>query len=66
MGDTTTTVETKPWYLSKAKVAAIIMAIVSSIQPISMAFGHPVQVPLWVIEFLTGLGLYGVRDAINK
>lgn len=59
-------VDPKPWYKSKAKLAAIIMAIVSAIQPVSTAFGHPFQVPLWVIEFLTGLGLYGVRDAINK
>ena len=56
----------KPWYKSKAKVAAIVMAVVSAIQPISTAFGHPVQVPLWVIEVLTGLGIYGVRDAIGK
>ena len=55
-----------PWYKSKAKWAAIVMAVVACVQPVSTAFGHPVQVPLWVIEFLTGLGIYGVRDAINK
>lgn len=59
-------VEVKPWYKSKAKWAAIVMAIVGCVQPVSAAFGHPVQVPLWVIEFLTGLGIYGVRDAIVK
>lgn len=56
----------KPWYKSKAKWSAIIMAIVACIQPVSTALGHPFQVPLWVIEFLTGLGIYGVRDALNK
>ncbi len=56
----------KPWYKSKAKIAAVVMAVVSAIQPVSTAFGHPVQVPLWVIEILTGLGIYGVRDAIGK
>ncbi len=59
-------VEKKPWFKSKAKLAAIITAVVASIQPISTAFGHPYQVPLWVIELLTGIGIYGVRDAINK
>lgn len=59
-------VDPKPWYQSKAKLSAIIMAIVAAIQPVSTAFGHPIQVPLWVIEFLTGLGIYGVRDAIKK
>lgn len=67
MGDTpAVAVDPKPWYKSKAKWAAIIMAIISCIQPVSASFGHPVQAPLWLIEFLTGLGLYGVRDAINK
>jgi len=66
MGDTPEVEEKKPWYKSKAKLAAIVMAIVACVQPVSTAFGHPVQVPLWVIEFLTGLGLYGVRDAIKK
>lgn len=64
MGETT--VEKTPWYKSKAKWAAVCMAVVGCVQPVSTAFGHPVQVPLWVIEFLTGLGIYGVRDAISK
>lgn len=55
----------KPWYQSKAKLAAIVTAIVACIQPVSTALGHPYQVPLWVIEFLMGLGIYGVRDAIK-
>ncbi len=69
LGEDTMAVETntpKPWYQSKAKVSAIIMAVVALIQPVSTAFGHPYQVPLWVIEALTGLGIYGVRDALNK
>lgn len=56
----------KPWYKSKAKWAAILAALVACVQPVSTALGHPYQVPLWVIEFLTGLGIYGVRDAIKK
>lgn len=56
----------KTWYKSKAKIAAIVTAIVAAIQPISTAFGTPIVVPQWVIELLIGLGIYGVRDAINK
>lgn len=58
--------ENKPWYKSKAKWAAVITGLVAAIQPFSTAIGHPVQVPLWVTQFLMGLGLYGLRDAINK
>lgn len=64
MADETT--DAKPWYKSKAKLAAVVMAVVSLIQPVSTAFGHPMQVPLWVIEVLTGLGIYGVRDALKS
>ena len=55
----------KPWYKSKAKLAAIVTALVACVQPVSTALGHPYQVPLWVIELLTGIGIYGVRDAIK-
>ena len=56
----------KPWYLSKAKLAAIVTVIVGAIQPISSAFGHPIVVPQFVIELLIGLGVYGIRDAIKS
>lgn len=53
--------DTKAWYKSKAVWAAILTATVGAIQPVSAAFGHPIAVPLWIIEVLTGLGIYGVR-----
>ncbi len=56
----------KPWYKSKAKIAAVVTVIVGAIQPLSTAFGHPIVIPNWVIEALIGLGIYGVRDAISK
>lgn len=65
MADTPVT-EVKPWYKSKAKLAAIVGVLVAAVQPISTAFGHPIAVPTWVLEFLGGVGLYGVRDAISK
>lgn len=58
--------EAKPWYKSKAKLAAIIGVILAAVTPISTAFGHPIVVPNWVLEFLAGVGLYGLRDAIQK
>ena len=53
--------ETKPWYKSKAVWAAIVTAVLGGIQPISAAFGHPIAVPLWVIEVLAGFGIYSIR-----
>lgn len=58
--------ETKKWYLSKAKLAAIVTVIVGAVGPISSAFGHPIAVPDFVIQVLIGLGIYGVRDAIKS
>ncbi len=52
---------TKKWYQSKAVWSAILMTLVGAIQPISTAFGHPYQLPLWVTQILMGLGVYGVR-----
>lgn len=65
MADTTVTTST-PWYKSKAKLAAIIAAVVAAIGPISTAVGHPIIIPNWVLEILGAIGLYGVRDAITK
>lgn len=61
MADTST--PTKPFWQSKTMWAAIITAILGAIQPVSAAMGHPIAVPLWIIEVLTGLGLYGLRTA---
>lgn len=57
---------TKPWYQSKTIWSAIVTAILGAIQPVSAAFGHPIAVPLWIIEVLTGLGLYGLRTGDAK
>lgn len=56
-----TALETKKWYTSKAVWSAILMVIIGGITPISQAFGHPVEVPAWIINVLTGLGIYGIR-----
>jgi len=55
--------ETKPWYRSKTIWAAIITAIIGAIQPVSASMGHPMSVPLWIIEVLIGFGLYGLRTS---
>lgn len=61
-----TGVDSKPWYKSKAKIAAILGVLIAAVQPISTAFGHPFIVPNWILELLAGIGLYGVRDAIKS
>ncbi len=58
-----TPVETKKWYQSKAVWSALVTALLGAIQPVSAAFGHPIAVPLWIIEVLAGLGIYGIRTA---
>lgn len=55
--------ETKSWYKSKTVWAALLGAILGAVQPVSTALGHPVTIPAWVFEVLTGLGLYGLRTA---
>lgn len=52
---------TKKWFESKAVWTAIVGALLGLVQPISVAIGHPTQVPLWVFEFLGSFGLYAVR-----
>ncbi len=63
--DTTMDESKKPWYQQRTKWVAIIAAVLASVQPVTTAFGHPVQVPLWVYEFLAGIGLYTLRSAVE-
>lgn len=58
--------KSKPWYKSKGKWGAIILALFGVVQPISTAMGHPIQVPLWLVELVAGFTGYGIRDAIKK
>jgi hypothetical protein len=58
--------DSTPWYKSKAKLAAIIGAIVAAIGPISAAVGHPIVIPNWVLQILGAIGLYGIRDSIKS
>lgn len=61
-----TSVDSTPWYKSKAKLAMIVGALVAAITPISTAMGHPIVIPNWVLEILGAIGIYGIRDAIPK
>ena len=56
----------KPFWQSKAVIAAVVTVIVGAIQPISTALGHPIVIPEWVIQVLAGIGIYGIRDAVGK
>ncbi len=55
--------ETKSKWKSKTVWTAIVTVIVAGIEPISTAFGHPIVVPIWVLQFLAGFGLYSLRTA---
>lgn len=52
---------TRKWYQSKTVWTAIVTAIIGAIQPVSTAFGHPLNIPSWVLEVLGGIGLYSLR-----
>jgi hypothetical protein len=58
--------ETTPWYKSKAKLAAIVGALLVALGQVSTALGHPIVIPQWVLEILGAIGIYGIRDAIQK
>jgi len=51
--------------LSKAKLTAIIFVIIVAVREISKAWGHPIEIPDYVIEVLAGAGLWTMRDAID-
>ena len=53
--------ESRPKWKSRTVWIAIITAVIGAVKPISEAFGHPVEVPQYVIEVLIGLGLYTAR-----
>lgn len=50
--------------VSKAKITAVIWAILTTIEPVSTAFGHPVHVPDSVYKVLAAAGLWTIRDAL--
>ena len=63
MVDTPTPTESIPWYKSRTIWAAVVTVIIGGITPISTAFGHPIQIPEWVLSLLVGMGLYTARVA---
>lgn len=63
MVDTPTPTPTIPWYRSRTIWAAVVTVIIGGITPVSTAFGHPIQIPEWVLSLLVGMGLYTARTA---
>lgn len=51
---------------SKAKLTAILYILITAIQTIGPAFGHPITIPPEVFRVLEALGLWAVRDAIKS
>lgn len=51
--------------LSKTKLAAAIYVVITAVETLSPAWGHPVVIPPVVKEFLAGVGLWALRDAVK-
>ena len=52
--------------ISKAKLTAVVYVVVTSVQELSKAWGHPVEIPPVIFQFLGAAGLWSVRDAIKS
>lgn len=63
IGLTEETVDTKKWYLSKTIWIAVISGVLTVLQAVGAATGHPIVIPSWVYGILTSLGLYTARTA---
>jgi hypothetical protein len=50
---------------SKTKLTAVIAVILAAIPPISLAWGHPIEIPDYVYKILGAAGLWTMRDAIK-
>lgn len=51
--------------VSRAKLTAVVFVIVTGVQEISRAWGHPIIIPDYVFKILGGAGLWAVRDSIK-
>lgn len=60
------TEEAKPWYKSKGKVGGLGLVLCGAINGVADVLNLPFRVPLWVLEVLTGVTGWGIRDAIVK
>ena len=58
--------DTKKWYESKSVWVAVITGALAMVEPVSMAMGKPIKIPLWIYEVLGGLGLYSLRAGQGK
>ena len=52
------------WDASKTKMVAVIYILLLGTEELSKAWGHPIVIPPSVYDFLKGMGLWAVRDAI--
>ena len=51
--------------VSKTKLAAAIFVIITGVETLSPAWGHPIVIPPAIKEFLAGVGLWTLRDALK-
>ncbi len=53
------------WATSRTKLTAIVAVIITGIDTIPAAFGHPVVIPPEVYNFLAAIGLWSLRDGMQ-
>jgi len=54
------------WEASKTKLTAIVAVLITAIQVLGPAFGHPVTIPEDVYKVLGALGLWALKDGQGK
>lgn len=51
--------------VSKTKLTAIVGVVIVAVETLSTAWGHPIVVPMYIKEFLAGVGLWTLREAVK-
>jgi len=54
------------WEASKTKLTAIVAVLITAVQVLGPAFGHPIVIPDWVYQFLAGIGLWALKDGAKS
>ena len=52
--------------VSKTKLSAVVFVLVIGIQELSKAWGHPILIPDYILQFLGAAGLWSLRDSIKS
>lgn len=55
--------ETKKWWQSRTLWIAVVTTLLTGVETIGPAVGHPIKIPPVVYQVLTAMGLYTARTA---